>query len=1163
MAPFEFMTIEKPRYRYRSYKHFKDTRFVHPAFSLAPSPVAWMKKGPDGVPEKSHEYGIGFRPELETLPDGMSSLPWVQERENQLALLDTFFSAVVPHESLIFVYARQIPLTEDPRPVIIGIGHALRVDEHVEQEYRGASVRSLRAVLWKRNVHHSIRPDRFEDGLLLPYHELITRFGEDESNHIDSRLLHVPDEVKSGFLGTAEHITHNQAAILLATCSGLLNAYEQHRVSGDWPRARQWLNSQLNTVWKMRGQFPGFGSALTALGLVNGTLIAYAIGDIVLKTSADPWSVLERAFSDPRILPPELARSIDPQIVTRWSTLAAPRRQLLQLLARFELSAAQTKRWFDAEERNKAGIVVSDHEILRNPYRCFEIERRGSNAFPISVQKIDQGMFSDPVVTPTSVPFDAPTLTAALDPRRVRAFCIATLAAEAAVGGHTLLPEVRLLYLLQRANLRIDMLVEETLEPHIHKVRLADGTPAWQLDELTRARQIITNCIEKRLTLQSYAREENWEQLIDNVLPPLTSPDEAEQQARKEKSEALRALFQNPLSVLVGPAGSGKTSLLKALLSMLPSRVLLLAPTGKARVELQKRAGQEASTIAQFLIKSGRYRPATGSYEVVGPKGRLSLFETVIIDESSMVTEEQFAAILDALHMTTLRRLILVGDPWQLPPIGPGRPFVDLLKFLKTPKPGYRASDALVELSTVRRQSDPKVADAVALARCFRSDARSETFDEILGRIANGKARGVRAVEWTDEQDLYAKLSEQIRGLTRWSAKSTYGGDDPETCFEVSLGGRRQDGAVYFSACDETSPGSAASVDHWQVLSPVRFREGGIFGLNRWIQKTFRARTANLAVADQYYKRKIYKPLGPEGILYGDKVLSTTNREREDVSPSHRAPSYLANGELGVVVGQFKGRQCSYPAKVEVEFASQPGARFGFDDQSFSGSDQDPLELAYAVTVHKAQGSDFEVTIVVIPTASRLLSRELLYTALTRNRSYLVLLHKGELRLLRSRISPQFSDAARRITNLFRSPHLVNDGPRILDLDPIHKTIRGESVNSKSEVIIANVLHSLNIDYRYEQPFRGEDGKVKYPDFTFRESVSGKLIFLEHLGMLGDPGYRADWEDKLSWYRLHGVRPFEEGGGEVATLLTTTEEHGINSQEISNKLRAALGHLGS
>ena len=114
---------------------------------------------------------------------------------------------------------------------------------------------------------------------------------------------------------------------------------------------------------------------------------------------------------------------------------------------------------------------------------------------------------------------------------------------------------------------------------------------------------------------------------------------------------------------------------------------------------------------------------------------------------------------------------------------------------------------------------------------------------------------------------------------------------------------------------------------------------------------------------------------------------------------------YLANGEIGLVVGQFKGRSWKpkgLPWKIEVEFSSQLGLEVWLRRLSdFGDEGEAPLELAYALTIHKAQGSEFGTTFIVIPNPCRLLSRELLYTALTRQREQVVLFHQGDLGALR------------------------------------------------------------------------------------------------------------------------------------------------------------------
>lgn len=180
----------------------------------------------------------------------------------------------------------------------------------------------------------------------------------------------------------------------------------------------------------------------------------------------------------------------------------------------------------------------------------------------------------------------------------------------------------------------------------------------------------------------------------------------------------------------------------------------------------------------------------------------------------------------------------------------------------------------------------------------------------------------------------------------------------------------------------------------------------------------------------------------------------------------------------------------------------------------------DNLELAYALTVHKAQGSEFDVVFLVIPKSAATLSRELLYTGLTRFRQKLVLLIEGrDTRVLEALRNARASDTVLRNTHLFELAlrDETSDIPYVHHL--IHRTRRGVLVRSKSEVIVADVLTSLGISYDYERPLASPTNPrdFRLPDFTV--SYEGDTWYWEHLGMLAVPSYRAAWERKKQWYQ--------------------------------------------
>ena len=230
--------------------------------------------------------------------------------------------------------------------------------------------------------------------------------------------------------------------------------------------------------------------------------------------------------------------------------------------------------------------------------------------------------------------------------------------------------------------------------------------------------------------------------------------------------------------------------------------------------------------------------------------------------------------------------------------------------------------------------------------------------------------------------------------------------------------------------------------------------------------------------------------------------------------------------------------------------------QFTFWEDELNSRDEairEVLEIAYAITVHKAQGSQFELTFLVIPNPCPLLSPELLYTALTRHRQRTMLLVQGDPLQLLELGDPARSETARRLTCLFQppDPFTTTDGT-LLDGSHIHRSANNELMRSKSEVIVANTLRHLGIEYSYEELLRMRDDTVREPDFTIRRP--GKpTVYWEHLGMLDLSGYRADWEAKLAWYAQHGVLPWEQGGGPSGSLVWSAEKQdapGIDAHEI-------------
>lgn len=1161
MSPQELDRVVEHPYSKSSkaHAHFAPTRLRKPPYSALAIPYRWMLK--EYAKDVVEAYGIDFDPSLEDRAEELMEFKaiWVQDKRNQLAMLNRFFAGVRPEKSLCFFYSKEVPLTDDPRRAIVGVGRVLSIGNFKEYEYSGPG--DLQSVLWERAVQHSIRAG-FQDGFLLPYHRLDELARADESFDPKDYVALAPDEHHYEFSYGADYVTHDGAIAALVACASSITR-AQEIVGGNWDHVLTWIDARLNEAWKLRGPCPGLGAALTAFGVAKGTLLVHELAPR-LQENDDPWPLIDRLFRDPPSVLGQSATAIGSTLSEKWMNLPVERLALLKLVSRFDLTVEQAVRFYQPTEREKAGIDVADDQLIRNPYLFYELDRHSVE--PVTVMALDRGTFPDEVIR-TAHPLPEPTrLDDGTDPRRVRSVVVSVLE-EASVNGDTLHPKkdviqaIRDMPLAPQCPVDEDLMaiVEPKFEPVIASSEMKDGTRAYQVSRLRDTGSQIRDAVERRLKGRRHTVSADWSALLDARLGGPASPaDEAETRAREEKVKALEELAVSRFSVLVGPAGTGKTTLLSVLCEHPQVRggdVLLLAPTGKARVQLEKSTGIRAQTIAQFLLPIDRYDARTGAYRLStrepqdGPK-------TVVIDEASMLTEEQLAAVIQSRK--GIERLILAGDPRQLPPIGSGRPFVDIVarlapddvetRFPRIASPGY------CEL-TIRRRQVGGARDDLLLAEWFSGQAPGAGADEIWSAVETGRnSENLRFVKWTTSQELHAKLTAilveelQLQGI------------DDQSGFEKSIGGSEYEGRVFFWAGRNGGLGAASGAEAWQIFSPVRGQPHGVLDLNRLIQRAFRSSRLREALPEVFYQRKIPKPVGPEQLLYGDKVINVMNRRRHRVYPEDNALAYVANGEIGIVVGQYKTKQMKWlPKDLEVEFSSQPTYKYTYFRGEFGEEGSPPLELAYALTVHKAQGSEFGITFLVLPSPCRLLSRELLYTAFTRQRNRVVILHQGELSDLKKYASVGYSETARRLTNLFGPPDPIPYEDRFLEDRLIHRTRRGELVRSKSEVIIADLLYSKDLDYEYEQKLVAPDGTSRYPDFTIEDSETGVTVFWEHLGMLFDPVYRSRWERKLDWYGSQDIRLADQNGERQLLVTQDDERGGIDSAAIESLISKTFG----
>lgn len=1182
MANFPVHKIKKHPYKFaKTHDHFAETPLRFEPFAAAAIPFRWMlKESVEGSKYRktegmAKELDLGYDPAREPVMDKKVPDTWIQEGTNQRVMLDTFFSAVQPQESLVFFYAKRTPLSDSPRRVIVGVGRVTGVGQPVEYRYEGGRrpAGAISGYLWERSVAHSIKMDSkgAVKGFLLPYHQLLERAEEDESLELERFLAFAPDEAFEQYSYGSELLHQDNAIASLLSVERALRKMATV-INGPWAAYRAWVDQELNRLWKLRGPYPGFGAALCAFGVERGNLLAWHLASQMTdEDERSAWDLFAKVLAMPQQLPRSLQSCVGPTLARKWQQLDPGRKALLQLLSRFQLSNEQATFWYSADQRRGNGLDQTDEQIRRNPYLLFE----GGGDYALKFAAVDRGLFAARELEGRhELPVES-RIAESTDPRRVRALMVDRLEHAASEEGHTILPEswmidrVRDLPIEPACKVDSDLLplFDADLAPAVALVH-EDGARYYQLSRYQDTKRCIADEVNFRQEGAGKGDEFDWLQIVNDAIGGGNGEsdwDDLERAARTEKAAALRMIYQERISVLMGAAGTGKSTLIKALCNVpgiRESGVLLLAPTGKARVRLEQAsdmAGQ-GMTIAQFLLRYERYDGSSGRYFMNRDAARSAGQRTVVIDECSMLTEDQLAATLDALK--GVDRLILVGDPKQLPPIGAGRPYVDICNRLRPVNADElvpRVAKGYAELLVTRRQQAGDLRHDLAFANLFAGATQQADADEAWNLIGDGGTEHIEVIQWESADDL-------ARGLRESLAKELdFTSPDDANEFEKSYGGSEYEGKVYFwpRRQGEVNGGAAAKADAWQVLSPLRHSAVGADALNRQLQTHYRTWALELS-ANSGYNRRVPRPMGPHRLLWGDKVINVQNKSGRESWPK-LAKSYVANGEIGVATGFFKRRADKFFfEQLEVEMATQPGVAFTFKEWEFGAEATPPLELAYALTVHKTQGSEFGKTFLVIPRRCRLLTREMLYTALTRHKQKVVLLIQGQLRDTYPFSLDSASETKRRMTNLFETsrPVAVALGHRRVQLDDrlIYRTDRGELVRSKSEWIIADKLNAAGIGYVYEPEIQLA-GKVRWPDFVISDDRRGITWYWEHLGRLDLPEYRQRWDTKAMAYRSAGIVPLNEyQPGKSAGILITTREDG-KSTDLSEQISATLAQI--
>ncbi|WP_300051195.1 AAA family ATPase [Sulfitobacter sp.] len=1038
---------------------------------------------------------------------------------------DAFFATVEAENSLIFYYANYSnPFTdeENPRYVMVGVSRVKNVSDRLQYENVSEyiSERFAGGMIWGRNVT-SLYPD---EGLRLPYH--LYRDDPDILN----RFVIYPDNPRTCKYG-ARLLTNDDAIGLLEQ---FLGSARELRALGDesenWDERERWILGCIADLWKKRGLYPGLLNVMRFLGADQATDHARKL--MAEGKSKDAHKLFFDAVDDGvEVSPYGLIGRPLAKLARQWMLKPDDAKTLLRnVLPRLDLTLDQIERIVSEDERLRTEHGLTDvcGAPAENPYVLCERYVGDSPDDTIPWGTIDRGVLPSPELGGeplADMEFD--------DARRFRALCVEQLKGEpnqtfraadgilAEVNARLQkLPEWKTAHFTTRYFAVDRMVLEEALVLREESDRL------WLYlqdvyDDERDIEEALTNLSRRMdIPLRRPFSESDWQnEILDKKSPLLAKAKENYSHAVTAQAEACDAIFRRPLAVVTGAAGTGKTTVICAIIKAVRQTegdgapVMVMAPTGKAsdrvRAKLHGREIDrvETSTVHSFLAKGG-WLNNNLTFRRSG--GKLGGGGTIIVDEASMLDLGLMASLVRAIDWRQVRRFILVGDPNQLPPIGRGRVFADSIVWLDRKKNG-----SIARLDQNLRQMGNSVTGQgtaiLDLADLFigasareDGDATSPEAEALLSAVHKGGDvdADLRIIYWDEPAELAGRLIKEVE--TEMSAH-TGQALNPEKPYEL------------WRTAFEWMP------EKYQVLTPHRAEPHGVEALNEALQQRVAESTMNWFGA-------------VDGITLFDKVIQYRNRPTSNPIWAYNFNSRkserteIFNGEIGFVQKHgFDAKKYRFRMKrFQVKFARKDhlGVSYGRDlSNGGSESVESNLELAYAISVHKAQGSEFEHTYVLVPKSKkRPLSSELIYTALTRATRHCTLLVQGDVSTLLSARRPENIQTALINSSLFEGYfHAVPDElihrKNWYEEGKVHEALSGDMVRSKSELIIANLLHERSVSFEYETPLIAPDGTMYLPDFSI--TSNGEKWYWEHWGMMSSEKYAAHRDKKKSWYAKH------------------------------------------